>query len=246
MADDALRLFHFRIARTLSLSLEVYRELKLRDRSKAVEPLNKLEAELAAWKTDIAAREAYHIAMCEFSAADALWRHTGSDNAKPEPPQWTALSPEPGDFRSVFSALGSLETTLSQFRETIERSLPDKTYETDLFNMAMVLEMLAASLDLIKLVDEKRSSPTDTNIPPSKEPELDDLVTLDQIAPLTGLQKRTLERYLSSGQLPAPDIRGGGGKAHKWFYSNLRDALSEFTQRPLPQRFPGGRIRPTS
>lgn len=47
---------------------------------------------------------------------------------------------------------------------------------------------------------------------------LDKLVTLDQVAPLVGKKKRTLERYLSDGKLPEPDFRGGGGKAHKWYW----------------------------
>lgn len=71
---------------------------------------------------------------------------------------------------------------------------------------------------------------------------LDEVVTLNQVAPLTGKSKRTLERYLKNGTLPAPDIPGGEGKAHKWYWRNLRPALSKFASKQLPERFPGSRI----
>jgi hypothetical protein len=71
---------------------------------------------------------------------------------------------------------------------------------------------------------------------------IDDLVTLDQVAPLTGLSKRTLERYLREGKLPDPDIRGGGGKSNKWFWGAFRVPLSKIASRTLPVKFPGSRI----
>ena len=145
------------------------------------------------------------------------------------------MAPHPADFEAAFVAIKGLEFSVKQFRETIECSMSDDTYSSDLSTMAKGLELMAYSLDQIKLA---RDAKTTEDIKPDESPELDDLVTLDQVAPLTGLQKRTLERYLSKGDLPQPDIRGGGGKAHKWFYSNLRDALSEFTQRSMPERFP--------
>ena len=70
----------------------------------------------------------------------------------------------------------------------------------------------------------------------------DELVTLSQVAPLTGRKKRTLERYLRDGKLPEPDFPGGEGKSHKWHWSTLRPALSKLCNRVLPPRFPGGRI----
>jgi predicted DNA-binding transcriptional regulator AlpA len=79
-----------------------------------------------------------------------------------------------------------------------------------------------------------------TQQPP--QPILDDLVTLDQVAHLAGLSKRSLERYLSDGAIPDPDVRGGGGKANKWYWSNIREPLSKIAQRPLPDRFPGSRF----
>lgn len=77
---------------------------------------------------------------------------------------------------------------------------------------------------------------------PEAPPIIDDLVTLDQVAPLTGLSKRTLERYRSDNKLPDPDVPGGGGKANKWFWTTLRQPMSKFAGRPLPERFPGSRI----
>lgn len=75
----------------------------------------------------------------------------------------------------------------------------------------------------------------------AKGDELDDLVTLDQVAPLTGLSKRSLERHLKK-TLPPPDIPGGHGKAHRWYWRNLRAGLENITNRQLPVRFPASRI----
>lgn len=72
--------------------------------------------------------------------------------------------------------------------------------------------------------------------------ELDELVTLSQVEPLAGKKKRTLERYLADGKIPQPDVRGGEGKAHKWYWKTLRPALSKLCNRVLPPRFPGSRI----
>lgn len=70
----------------------------------------------------------------------------------------------------------------------------------------------------------------------------DELVTLNQVAPLVGLHKRTLERYVRSGSLPQPDIRGGNGKANKWHWTTIRPALQKLSKRLLPERFPGSHL----
>lgn len=72
--------------------------------------------------------------------------------------------------------------------------------------------------------------------------QLGDLVTLSQVAPLTGRSKRTLERYLAAEKLPEPDFRGGDGQSHKWYWGRLRPALQELGIRALPDRFPAARI----
>ncbi len=75
---------------------------------------------------------------------------------------------------------------------------------------------------------------------PKDETEIDELRTLSQVAPLTGLTKRTLERHLK--ELPEPDVRGGNGKANKWYWSKIRPPLEKISKRPLPRRFPGSQI----
>lgn len=72
--------------------------------------------------------------------------------------------------------------------------------------------------------------------------KVDDLVTLSQVAPLTGRSKRTLERYLREETLPQPDFPGGGGTAHRWFWSTIRPSLVKVSKRNLPNRFPASRI----
>lgn len=71
-----------------------------------------------------------------------------------------------------------------------------------------------------------------------KSAGLDELVTLNQVAPLVGCSKRTLERW----SLPEPDVRGGNGKPHRWYWRKLRRALKEHANRELPAQFPGSRI----
>lgn len=72
--------------------------------------------------------------------------------------------------------------------------------------------------------------------------QLDDLVTLSQVAPLTGRCKRTLETYLRNGKLPKPDVPGGQGKPHRWYWRNIKPQLNKLANRVLPNRFPGSQI----
>jgi hypothetical protein len=69
-----------------------------------------------------------------------------------------------------------------------------------------------------------------------------DLVTLDSAAALTKKSKRTLERWVRDGKLPRPDYPGGGGKAHRWKWLSLREALAKQVGVPLPEQFPGRRL----
>ncbi len=109
---------------------------------------------------------------------------------------------------------------------------------------AAVKRAQSASQDdlALKSMDEDGGPPPayDDSAPPSEA--LDELVTLNQAAVLAAMSKRTLERYVTKGDLPEPDFRGGGGKAHKWYWRNLRAALEKLSKRILPERYPGSRI----
>ncbi len=86
---------------------------------------------------------------------------------------------------------------------------------------------------------------TDTATPVTEEREataLDDLVTLDQAAAVVGRSKRSLELYLQRGDLPRPDLPGGGGKAHRWYWNTLRPALEKHFRPDLPLKFPASRV----
>lgn len=56
-------------------------------------------------------------------------------------------------------------------------------------------------------------------------------VTLEQMAGLLNLQKKTLERWylegIKKGKLPEPDVEGGGGKPHEWLWSRVRKPLEK-------------------
>lgn len=70
----------------------------------------------------------------------------------------------------------------------------------------------------------------------------DDIVTLDQAAALVKQSKRTLERWLKDGKLPAPDIVGGGGKAHRWIWARIREPLQNQSGLIMPAKSPGNRV----
>jgi hypothetical protein len=65
---------------------------------------------------------------------------------------------------------------------------------------------------------------------------------MDQIAAITHLSKRTVERMVKNGELPKRAIEGGRGKAHKWRWSLVRPALMELGFSGLPDRFPASRF----
>jgi hypothetical protein len=75
------------------------------------------------------------------------------------------------------------------------------------------------------------------------EAAMPDLVTLDQIAAAVNHSKRTLERRKTRGELPPPDVEGGGGRADRWEWSTIRPWLMKTFKlpKPLPERFPGNR-----
>jgi hypothetical protein len=98
------------------------------------------------------------------------------------------------------------------------------------------------------LVETERvtTSPAASNseaVPASASSD-DTYVTLDQAAAIAGLSKRTLEKHLRRGSLPRPDIQGGRGRASTWQWAKVRSALEPLARKPLPSRFPSGRILP--
>ena len=72
--------------------------------------------------------------------------------------------------------------------------------------------------------------------------DLEQFVTLQQMAAIVGKSKRTLQRLYESGDLPAADIPGGKGMANEWRWSVVRPILEEKYNRKLPQVFPADRI----
>lgn len=69
--------------------------------------------------------------------------------------------------------------------------------------------------------------------------EPDVLLTLTQIATYIGRNKRTMERWLRDELIPQPDVHGGGGRPHLWYWRSIREDLEEYSKRPLPHNFPG-------
>jgi hypothetical protein len=70
-------------------------------------------------------------------------------------------------------------------------------------------------------------------------PEVECLVTLDQVAALVNRSKRSLEHYKSA--MPPPRVKGGPGQPDEWSWAELRPWLEEKFHRRLPERFPARR-----
>ncbi len=72
------------------------------------------------------------------------------------------------------------------------------------------------------------------------------LVTLHQAAAMVNRVKKTLERYKKDDStMPQPRVSGGGGKPDEWAWAELRPWLEKTFERPLPERFPADKLRPT-
>src|SRR5690348_7973816 len=98
MADDALRQFYNRAARTLSIAVEVFQQLKTGGDIEA--SLLRLELELDGWLPDIDARNSYYTALQDFAIANANWRHSGI-GPKPECPEWPKSLPQFDEAREL-------------------------------------------------------------------------------------------------------------------------------------------------
>lgn len=67
-------------------------------------------------------------------------------------------------------------------------------------------------------------------------------VTLKQMASIVNKSKRTLERLRDNGNLPAPAVKGGKGKADEWLWSVVRPILNREYGRQLPEVYPSDRF----
>jgi hypothetical protein len=63
-------------------------------------------------------------------------------------------------------------------------------------------------------------------------------VTLDQVAAYLQCSKKTLRKVLKQPGAPTPDVKGGGGKAHKWHWDRIQPWLAKHFSRRLPEHFP--------
>jgi hypothetical protein len=92
-------------------------------------------------------------------------------------------------------------------------------------------EALAAAVrEAVAILAESKAPP---------HADLPDLVTLDQAAASVHTSKRTLERHKTSGTLPQPKVKGGGGKSAQYDWKVMRPWLEQTFGMKLPERFPG-------
>jgi predicted DNA-binding transcriptional regulator AlpA len=247
--DERLRQFYNRAVRTLSIAFESFQKLKSEGAAGAEVSLTRLELELATWNSEVAALERYNAAVQDFNTAHASWRHSGIGEP-PEAPGWPSEVP---NFRPAVESIilkfngssdvsvdNGLTFNIAQIRESLKESWP---IERDLPSMALMLQVIGLNLDEIKQKLEEKPVEVQQKPPMSLTASvIDELVTLNQCAPLCGVSKRTLERWLQDGKLPPPDVPGGVGRANKWHWNTIRQSLQREISRQLPERFPGTRI----
>lgn len=71
--------------------------------------------------------------------------------------------------------------------------------------------------------------------------EVEQLVTLTQMASMVNRSKRTLEDYKE--EMPLPKIEGGGGSPAEWRWTDVRPWLNEKFGRDLPEIFPADQFQ---
>lgn len=108
--------------------------------------------------------------------------------------------------------------------------------ETIRHGMAWIDDWLEENTPQPKHVDEEDRGASAENR--RSVSEASQTVTLRQLAALVNKSKRTLETQVKKGVLPPADIPGGDGKAHHWYYTNVRGPLEKYAGRPLPDMFP--------
>ena len=173
--------------------------------------INGLIAEIEAWSNGCPIPLIHHLDMPE-DRSEKNWEAEGKRLAD----EVESLAGELVKDRDVAADLFGLAATL-------RGGQPDDPGAMGL------LKKLSPKLRVIALAKPDRSN----------DAPYDDLVTLEQVAGLTGLRKRSLERYLQDGKICKPDRPGGGGRSNLWYYQRIKPDLEGITTHALPEKFPG-------
>ena len=109
--------------------------------------------------------------------------------------------------------------------------------------MPLLRELRESLCSILGATDDQDASvdghPAATNrFAPNALDEYPDLVTLDQAAASVHRKKRTLQHYKMRGELPAPTIKGRGGKPDLWEWKVIRPWLMKTFDMDLPEKFP--------
>jgi len=152
-----------------------------------------------------------------------LWKHF-------DKPRFVARPDDPPEV-GYLAGLVSWQRFTHKEKNAILSALADTAFF--LFQLARFIEPVASA---------KQAEQTAVHGGPSDTvPEC--LVTLQQAAGMVSRCKRSLQRLLP--KMPAPRVQGAGGKPSEWAWSELRPWLEKNFERPLPERFPADRFRPT-
>lgn len=165
------------------------------------------------------------------SERNAAYRHLNETRQ----PAFAWLRPQIGDSRAhelCDAGILARVRRMLNWADAETYGNPDISAEHKAVRLA-ALRRKYQTTDLALFYDELREAAL-----PGSGDEADQLVTADQARTLAGVDRRTFERRFAEGKLPVPDVPGGGGKAHKWFWRTLRPALQQVCRRKLPERFP--------
>ena len=105
---------------------------------------------------------------------------------------------------------------------------------------AMRVELVEMRRELARLRQEVRPAglpmEQQTLTFPSPAPAAEQLITLDQMAALCRMAKRSMERHRP--RMPAPRIKGSNGRPSLWAWAEVRPFLVERFGLDVPERFP--------
>lgn len=151
------------------------------------------------------------------------------------------LSDPPGSFVEINLRTGSAIVGGRVYKQDADPRVDEETRGPierlqrmeQLTSSAMLCEWFANRLKAEQAADRGSAS--------GEGWELEQYVTLDQIAALVSRSKRALERYVS--KMPPPAVKGVKGRAAEWCWAEVRPWVNDTFGRKLPEKLPRTHLR---
>jgi len=120
--------------------------------------------------------------------------------------------------------------------QRLARAIEEANYEKEAAKFkARIVQSLRAR------AGQGAQSPAGSN----SAPDVECLVTLQQMAAMVSRSKHTLRKYLGKPDMPLPKVDRGRGRPAEWSWLEVRPWLETTFRRKLPKQFPADRLRPS-